>query len=319
MLNPCCVGASRYASVSFNASAGVPLLLEAVGAAVIGGTSPFGGRGSVWNAILGALVIVARQRARPLRRLGRRQRRLELRHLCGQRRDPAPFAEVVEQTRRRNRSFACELREPDRMDGLAQIPRQVKRAHLLQSIQQTLHAHRTGGMRECSQPCQARTSERRVVLPFGYLLRRGTSGDFGRPCGAMEPVESRPPRPPTALPDEDWRLQRGTLQATIAQCGSDTRDFTPGPSRPESRSNHAGILVKCSTNTVKCAGVRTGPTLNRASGMQRRGEGDHRQGTAETTTVAEPEGTAVAGRSTRLCPARGGDMGGVRAVKARSR
>ena len=33
------------------------MLLEAIGAAVIGGTSLFGGRGSVWNAILGALVI----------------------------------------------------------------------------------------------------------------------------------------------------------------------------------------------------------------------------------------------------------------------
>lgn len=51
------VGASRYASVSFNAFAGGPLLLEAIGAAVIGGTSLFGGNGSVWNAILGALVI----------------------------------------------------------------------------------------------------------------------------------------------------------------------------------------------------------------------------------------------------------------------
>ncbi len=51
------LGASRYASVSFNAFAGGPLLLEAIGAAVIGGTSLFGGRGSVWNAILGALVI----------------------------------------------------------------------------------------------------------------------------------------------------------------------------------------------------------------------------------------------------------------------
>ena len=51
------VGASRYASVSFNSFAGGPLLLEAIGAAVIGGTSLFGGRGSVWNAILGALVI----------------------------------------------------------------------------------------------------------------------------------------------------------------------------------------------------------------------------------------------------------------------
>jgi D-xylose transport system permease protein len=51
------VGASRYASVSFNAFAGGPLLLESIGAAVIGGTSLFGGRGSVWNAILGALLI----------------------------------------------------------------------------------------------------------------------------------------------------------------------------------------------------------------------------------------------------------------------
>ena len=51
------VGASRYASVSFNAFVGGPLLLEAIGAAVIGGTSLFGGKGSVWNAILGALVI----------------------------------------------------------------------------------------------------------------------------------------------------------------------------------------------------------------------------------------------------------------------
>ncbi len=51
------IGASRYASVSFNAFAGGPLLLEAIGAAVIGGTSLFGGRGSVWNAIIGALVI----------------------------------------------------------------------------------------------------------------------------------------------------------------------------------------------------------------------------------------------------------------------
>jgi D-xylose transport system permease protein len=51
------VGASRYASVSFSAFAGGPLLLDAIGAAVIGGTSLFGGRGSVWNAILGALVM----------------------------------------------------------------------------------------------------------------------------------------------------------------------------------------------------------------------------------------------------------------------
>lgn len=51
------IGASRYASVSFNSFAGGSLLLEAIGAAVIGGTSLFGGVGSVWNALLGALVI----------------------------------------------------------------------------------------------------------------------------------------------------------------------------------------------------------------------------------------------------------------------
>ena len=50
-------GASIYGSVSYTAFAGGSLLLEAIGAAVIGGTSLFGGRGSVWNAILGALVI----------------------------------------------------------------------------------------------------------------------------------------------------------------------------------------------------------------------------------------------------------------------
>ena len=50
-------GASRYGSVSYTAFAGGSLLLESIGAAVIGGTSLFGGRGSVWNAILGALVI----------------------------------------------------------------------------------------------------------------------------------------------------------------------------------------------------------------------------------------------------------------------
>lgn len=50
-------GASRYGSVSYTSFAGGSLLLESIGAAVIGGTSLFGGRGSVWNAILGALVI----------------------------------------------------------------------------------------------------------------------------------------------------------------------------------------------------------------------------------------------------------------------
>ena len=34
-----------------------PVTLEAIAAAVIGGTSLFGGRGTVWSALLGALVI----------------------------------------------------------------------------------------------------------------------------------------------------------------------------------------------------------------------------------------------------------------------
>jgi D-xylose transport system permease protein len=49
-------------AVSRNEAAGTltgggTLLLEAIAAAVIGGTSLFGGRGSVWSALLGALVI----------------------------------------------------------------------------------------------------------------------------------------------------------------------------------------------------------------------------------------------------------------------
>lgn len=49
-------------AVSRNEAAGTltgggTLLLEAIAAAVIGGTSLFGGRGSVWAALLGALVI----------------------------------------------------------------------------------------------------------------------------------------------------------------------------------------------------------------------------------------------------------------------
>lgn len=51
------VGASRFASVSYNAFAGGSLLLEAIGAAVIGGTSLFGGRGRIASALVGALVI----------------------------------------------------------------------------------------------------------------------------------------------------------------------------------------------------------------------------------------------------------------------
>ena len=50
------IAASRVLGVS--ASSDDPtLLLEAIAAAVIGGTSLFGGRGTVWSALVGALVI----------------------------------------------------------------------------------------------------------------------------------------------------------------------------------------------------------------------------------------------------------------------
>ncbi|MER5940052.1 sugar ABC transporter permease [Streptomyces sp. NPDC001928] len=48
--------ASRITSVSQSSGTGV-LLLNAIAAAVIGGTSLFGGRGSTWSAVLGMLVI----------------------------------------------------------------------------------------------------------------------------------------------------------------------------------------------------------------------------------------------------------------------
>lgn len=48
--------AARLLGVS-NSSGGGPLMLNAIAAAVVGGTSLFGGRGSVWAALLGALVI----------------------------------------------------------------------------------------------------------------------------------------------------------------------------------------------------------------------------------------------------------------------
>ncbi|WP_371667222.1 sugar ABC transporter permease [Streptomyces sp. NBC_00289] len=48
--------ASRITSVSQNSGSGV-LLLNAIAAAVIGGASLFGGRGTTWNAVLGILVI----------------------------------------------------------------------------------------------------------------------------------------------------------------------------------------------------------------------------------------------------------------------
>ena len=47
---------ARLLGVS-NSSGGGPLMLDAIAAAVVGGTSLFGGRGSVWSALLGALVI----------------------------------------------------------------------------------------------------------------------------------------------------------------------------------------------------------------------------------------------------------------------
>ena len=50
------LGASRLLAVN-KSSGGGALLLNAIAAAVIGGTSLFGGRGTAWSALLGALVI----------------------------------------------------------------------------------------------------------------------------------------------------------------------------------------------------------------------------------------------------------------------
>jgi len=47
---------SRLYAVN-QSSGGGDMLLNAIAAAVIGGTSLFGGRGSIWSALLGALVI----------------------------------------------------------------------------------------------------------------------------------------------------------------------------------------------------------------------------------------------------------------------
>jgi D-xylose transport system permease protein len=47
---------SRLYAVN-QSSGGGDVLLNAIAAAVIGGTSLFGGRGSTWSALLGALVI----------------------------------------------------------------------------------------------------------------------------------------------------------------------------------------------------------------------------------------------------------------------
>jgi D-xylose transport system permease protein len=48
--------ASRLLAVNQSSGSG-DLLLLSIAAAVIGGTSLFGGRGTVWGALLGALVI----------------------------------------------------------------------------------------------------------------------------------------------------------------------------------------------------------------------------------------------------------------------
>ena len=59
--------AARLNSVDLNAGGGT-LLLDAISAAVIGGTSLFGGRGRVISALLGALVIsTVGERDRPAR------------------------------------------------------------------------------------------------------------------------------------------------------------------------------------------------------------------------------------------------------------
>jgi D-xylose transport system permease protein len=52
------INASRLSSVDLNAGSGT-ILLDAIAAAVIGGTSLFGGRGAVKSALLGALIIAS--------------------------------------------------------------------------------------------------------------------------------------------------------------------------------------------------------------------------------------------------------------------
>jgi D-xylose transport system permease protein len=53
------LSASRLYAVNQSSGAGVDVLLSAIAAPVIGGTSLFGGRGGAWSALLGALVIGA--------------------------------------------------------------------------------------------------------------------------------------------------------------------------------------------------------------------------------------------------------------------
>ena len=53
------LAASRLLGVSAQSSGMGTLLLEAITAAVVGGTSLFGGRGSPWSALFGALAITS--------------------------------------------------------------------------------------------------------------------------------------------------------------------------------------------------------------------------------------------------------------------
>ena len=69
----------------------------------------------------------------------------------------------------------------------------------------------------------------RVAAPFGAASAVSSLPHYESPRSKR--TVTRPPRPPTAPPGEDWRLQRGTLHATIAQCGSSTRDSALWPSR----------------------------------------------------------------------------------------
>jgi D-xylose transport system permease protein len=50
------IDASRLLGVSASSGTG-SLMLNAIAAAVVGGASLFGGRGTVWAALLGALII----------------------------------------------------------------------------------------------------------------------------------------------------------------------------------------------------------------------------------------------------------------------
>ena len=76
-----------------------------------------------------AVLAVPRPREQPARqtlaqgdrRIG--QRRFQLPHLCGQRSDPPPLAEVAEQVDRSDRSLACELGSSGRVDVVAEMAR----------------------------------------------------------------------------------------------------------------------------------------------------------------------------------------------------